>query len=407
MSESTNSTKKKFKHSKRNILRFSKRHVALRLAYVGTDFHGFASQADNSNTIEEHLMNALRRSFLIQEEHQEINYSRCGRTDIGVSAMGNVVSLYVRSNLGEGVGVVPSTHPDKKPTKATEIDYPACINACLPAEIRILAWAPVDSQFSARFSCRGRVYKYYFFADNMDIPRMREAALMLCGVNDYRNFCKIDVINVANFVRRIDSVTVEPCCTSENGTQSLSSGDRMYEITISGTAYLWHQVRYMVQVLFLVGRGLEEPDIVHKLLDINNCPGKPLFPMASQLPLVLYDCRFPNLNFEVSEASKVRIYHVLHAKWRQKILEAKLLEGFCSHLVSDNGLPLEEGQRYHGHQLTRHQLKHAPHTKLLKRNCDPSLEKRLETMSGRKRKLFDKKQEAREYYNKKSKIEGG
>ena len=36
------------------------------------------------------------------------------------------------------------------------------LNRVLPFDIRVLAWAPVDADFSARFSCAGRVYKYFF-----------------------------------------------------------------------------------------------------------------------------------------------------------------------------------------------------------------------------------------------------
>ena len=32
-------------------------------------------------------------------------------------------------------------------------------------------------------------------------------------------------------------------------------------MTIKGTAFLWHQVRCMVAVLFLIGQGLESPSV--------------------------------------------------------------------------------------------------------------------------------------------------
>ena len=39
------------------------------------------------------------------------------------------------------------------------------------------------------------------------------------------------------------------------------SGNEMWEITIQGMAFLWHQVRCMVSVLFLIGLHLEAPEV--------------------------------------------------------------------------------------------------------------------------------------------------
>ena len=55
-------------------------------------------------TIESELFNALKLTRLI-ESRETSNYHRCGRTDRGVSAFRQVVSIDVRSNLIEGEGV--------------------------------------------------------------------------------------------------------------------------------------------------------------------------------------------------------------------------------------------------------------------------------------------------------------
>lgn len=39
----------------------------------------------------------------------------------------------------------------------------------------------------------------------------------------------------------------------------------MCEITIRGMAFLWHQIRCMVSVLFLIGLHLEEPEVCNLL----------------------------------------------------------------------------------------------------------------------------------------------
>lgn len=41
----------------------------------------------------------------------------------------------------------------------------------------------------------------------------------------------------------------------------LSYSDELWFMRIKGSAFLWHQVRCMVAVLFLIGQGLESPDV--------------------------------------------------------------------------------------------------------------------------------------------------
>ena len=95
-----------------DFTRYHKRHIALKMAYLGWDFHGFASQESTENTIESHFFVALSKACLI-ENRADCNYSRCGRTDKGVSAFSQVVSLDVRSNLTEGLGLITSGDHEK------------------------------------------------------------------------------------------------------------------------------------------------------------------------------------------------------------------------------------------------------------------------------------------------------
>lgn len=66
-----------------------RRHVALRLAYLGWAYQGFAVQENTDNTVEARLFEALLKTRLIQDR-QSSNYHRCGRTDKGVSAFSQV-----------------------------------------------------------------------------------------------------------------------------------------------------------------------------------------------------------------------------------------------------------------------------------------------------------------------------
>jgi tRNA pseudouridine synthase len=58
----------------------------------------------------------------------------------------------------------------------------------------------------------------------------------------------------------------------------------------------------MVAVLFMVGRHLEAPQIIVDLLDTSKVPAKPIYEMASEIPLVLYDCGYEDLHWSGQEA---------------------------------------------------------------------------------------------------------
>lgn len=69
-----------------------RRHVALRLAYLGWAYQGFAVQENTDNTVEARLFEALQKTRLIHDRESS-NYHRCGRTDKGVSAFSQVAPL--------------------------------------------------------------------------------------------------------------------------------------------------------------------------------------------------------------------------------------------------------------------------------------------------------------------------
>lgn len=46
----------------------------------------------------------------------------------------------------------------------------------------------------------------------------------------------------------------------------------MYVAVIKGNAFLWHQIRFIMGVLFLIGSGKEAPSLVTELLDVDKNP---------------------------------------------------------------------------------------------------------------------------------------
>ncbi|CAK7565018.1 MAG: pseudouridine synthase deg1 [Sporothrix epigloea] len=318
--------------------RYGTRFIALRIAYLGKRYGGFEYQPSGSlPTIEEELWKALVKACLVfpapgKAEHEvDFNYceySKCGRTDRGVSAFGQVVALRVRSNRKrkaadsdavdlEQNGAEPSEKCQFKslPPPEEEIQYGRVLNRLLPPDIRVLAWCPSPPpDFSARFSCRERRYRYFFtqpayFGPPMDkregdrpsdgwldIDAMSVAAKHFVGLHDFRNFCKIDPNKqITNYERRIfDANIVEvPGLRSSLDYFGADSGPKVYSFDVRGSAFLWHQIRHMVAILFLVGQGRETPSVVSALLDAAANPGRPAYGMAEEAPLVLWDCIFP------------------------------------------------------------------------------------------------------------------
>lgn len=248
-------------------------HFVLKIAYVGTNYHGLAWQElETCRTVEAELFAALVKTCLIKDR-QSCQYSRCGRTDKGVHAAGNYIALQLR------------LRPSKASASDVEdYDYASMLNGVLPPDIRVLAAARAPVGFDARFSCKYRAYQYYFPLAGEDFSRMREAANHFVGEHDFRNFCKMDVENVTNFRREVLSVSVQP-------------RGQVGEFAVTGVAFLWHQVRCMVAIVLLVGQGLEEPGLVAELLDIDKHPRKPLYDQADESGLVLRDCGFEDIPF--------------------------------------------------------------------------------------------------------------
>lgn len=325
------------------------RLIALRISYLGHPYNGFeyTPSATKLPTVEEPLFLALLKSRLVPAlptapnplhisawpPESVTSYSKCGRTDRGVSAFGQVISLKVRSNR--------PADPEKLKTwdpVHDELNYPQILNRLLPATIRVLAWAPeVPEDFSARFSCLSRTYRYFFTnpmlceqgganPGALDTDAMNEAAANFLGSHDFRNFCKQDASKqLTNFTRLVSTSRI---VEEEPG---------VFYFELQGTAFLWHQVRHMIAVLFLVGQRLESPDIVKEMLNINIFKTKPAYEMSDDKPLVLWDCDFPGIQWIYGDGlpGRDKTMDTVFTLWQRAKIEEVLTRGLSS-LVQRN-----------------------------------------------------------------------
>ncbi|KAJ6456094.1 pseudouridine synthase [Mycena sanguinolenta] len=127
--------------------RLPKRMCALLIGFCGSGYSGMQIQRD-AKTIENALFDAMVRAGAVSQDNADdpvkVNIHRAARTDAGVHAAGNVVSLKMITD----VPGVP--------------DITARINEELPPEIRLWGHIRVQNSFNPRTLCDSRKYTYFF-----------------------------------------------------------------------------------------------------------------------------------------------------------------------------------------------------------------------------------------------------
>ena len=212
--------------------------LILTLEYDGTPFHGWAAQPGLA-TVEATLRKALADTFASVE-----SLAVAGRTDTGVHALGQVVTVDV--------------HGGPPPERAA-----AALNPSLPDEITVLSATEAPAGFHARHSARSRSYRYRLFTRAMPSPfelrrswwmprpldeaALAAAAAALAGEHDFRAFTPAQTRHEL-FVRVVERA------------EWIRRGVHL-EFEITANSYLRHMVRS------LVGTMVEAPESLPGLLD--------------------------------------------------------------------------------------------------------------------------------------------
>ncbi|AKB73387.1 tRNA pseudouridine synthase A [Methanosarcina lacustris Z-7289] len=203
--------------------------VALKLAYIGTEFHGSQIQP-NVETVEKELFKALRNLRII-ESPKSANYNCAGRTDAGVHALGQVVAF---------------------DTDKTNLAIPRVINSELPPTIWAWAHAEVPFDFDARRSAVSRHYRYVMSGEEYDISKIREASKLLLGTHDFENFSRSN--GEKSTVRTLERINARV-------------DGELTTIEIVGNSFLWNMVRKIVTALSVIGKGVRDTDWLLQLLN--------------------------------------------------------------------------------------------------------------------------------------------
>jgi tRNA pseudouridine38-40 synthase len=209
------------------------RHFRVTLAYDGTDFAGWQSQA-RGRTVQGELEAALSRL----SGGGRVPVAAAGRTDAGVHALGQVVCFKL----------------------ARELDPPELVralNGLLPLDVRALEAAIVPEAFHARRSALAKAYRYELDTGPVQVPTRRRYAGHAPGVGHRDLVLAVPTL----FLGRHDFASLASAGSSVKTTErtvlraevSWEGETLVFEVEADG--FLRRMVRSMVGGLLAVGRG--------------------------------------------------------------------------------------------------------------------------------------------------------
>jgi tRNA pseudouridine38-40 synthase len=216
--------------------------LKLTIEYAGTRYSGWQIQK-NAKTVQGEIERAIRTAA----DARDFELYGSGRTDAGVHALAQIAHLEIHTTIP------PETLRRR-------------INDELPADINIVRVEKVRHKFHARHDAVGRTYLYqvsrrrtafakpfvWWVKEDLDLPRMREAAARFVGFHDFRAFSDADPKEGST------EVLLESLDIHEDGD--------LIVFRVDGSHFIWKLVRRLVGVIVEVGRGGLTPDEAAALL---------------------------------------------------------------------------------------------------------------------------------------------
>jgi tRNA pseudouridine38-40 synthase len=183
-----------------------------------------------------------------------------GRTDAGVHALGQVGSFRTQSGLSAE-------------------EFQRALNALLPPAIRIVGSEEVGPDFDARWSARGKIYRYRIYRGKVVPPAiwryvlhypfplneadMRDAAARFAGVHDFASFAA----STGSEEDDKERSTEREIFSTE---LARTADDEELVFTVRGRSFLRYMVRKMVGTLLDVGRGRLKPEDIDHLFELRD-----------------------------------------------------------------------------------------------------------------------------------------
>ena len=234
--------------------------VLVRLAYDGTDFHGFARQQPAAGGAPQRTVQGALEAALAGLYRQPVRTRGASRTDAGVHALGQIVGFEA-----------PLAIPPRGVLLGLLGKLPRDLAAVAVWEAALPDGRPIDP----RFWNLGKRYRYrircsprrlpqtargeWHLPRPLDVAAMQAAAAHFVGEHDFASF-RASACQARTTVRRMHTVTVrggpagdelapDPACLPDDARAEV------VEIEVRGEAFLQNMVRIMVGTLVEVGLG--------------------------------------------------------------------------------------------------------------------------------------------------------
>lgn len=252
--------------------KYPKKKVVLLMVYSGKGYYGMQRNPGNSQfrTIEDDLVAALIKSGCIPENHgdemKKMSFQRCARTDKGVSAAGQVVSLKVR----------------------LIDDIIEKINEHLPPQIKVLGLKRVTQGFNSKNNCDARTYSYMlptvafspkdydtgniaaFRLEPETLQKVNRLFALYKGTHNFHNFTSQKAPSDPSARRYI----TEMSC----GEPFIRRNYEFAVITVRGQSFMLHQIRKMIGLVIAVVKGYAKEEVMERSwgqekVDVPKAPG--------------------------------------------------------------------------------------------------------------------------------------
>lgn len=224
---------------------------ALKIAYNGFYFHGFARQPQVP-TVEGTIIELLQTNNILSDASL-LRYA--SRTDKGVSALGNVIAFYTEQPLSTIKKNLKHAH----------------------GHVLFYAFEQVDETFHPRHASL-RQYRYYLPQVLINKESLADILSIFTGEHNYSNFARIEPRK--NPVRCIQTII-------------LSQSEQYHVVDIYAQTFLWQQIRRIFSaVIKYADKKISKDDIIKAL-------SKPIetydFGLASTKHLLLYDVYYQDV----------------------------------------------------------------------------------------------------------------
>lgn len=251
---------------------FTKKKVALIVGYDGSGYHGL-QRNKGVLTVSDIFEKALHEAGAISDDNcgylEKIQWQVAARTDKGVCAAGNVVSVKLQFNREE----YQSGEAFRLTTER--------VNKLLPDRVQLFGIRTITGSFSARSNCGERWYEYLLplkaLPSGASLEEFDQLLQTFEGTHAFHNYTAGIDHNIPPRKQALRYITK---CSCETTPIRLSTSEEEWiRIRICGQSFMLHQIRKMVSIAILTCHGRIPEDSIgrsfSRSLLINVAPAPP------------------------------------------------------------------------------------------------------------------------------------